>query len=234
MGCTGGKKPKEPNGSSATVLPEIHLGQTKPDPPLTDATNEQPIPVSAPKSVPMTTIVTTESTMRVLPEAPVSLLMQGKVDQLLPEEDTSFRLEAPALRPKRKTSMDLQAEEAQALREVLRIPSVDKEPEVPKELPQIKSIANTKSSFDPAKYRKANQGALPPLSNLPFSVQDQLDDIQILGGPTGHAGMKPSSSLHLAMGYDGPRFSGTRPLMASNSESKITNLEQYVSGRLPT
>lgn len=222
MGCTAAKKPvapKEGNTSTAVVAPEKapEMGRTIDE----DKT--------APGVSAHTVIVTTRSSARVMPEAPVALLLQGKADQLSNEADASVELEAPALYPRRKLSVDIRVEEEKARSEVVRVPTVDKD----LELPQIKSLANSKSSFDPGKFRKANQGALPPLANLPLSVQEQLDDIQILGGMEVKAGGKPLSSLKLMMTQETSPFTGSgQPVMVGPSEykgNKVTNLEQYVS-----
>lgn len=181
--------------------------------------------ITSPKASAQTVIVTTQSTARVMPEAPVALLMQGKADKLANDADVSVELEAPALYPRRKLSVDMKVEQAKARAEVLRVPSVDKEPE----LPQIKNVANSKSSFNPDKFRKANQGALPSLANLPLSVQERLDDIQILGGTES----KPLSSLTLMTSQEASPFTGSgQPVMVKPSGNQVTSLEQYVSGRL--
>lgn len=188
--------------------------------------------LTAPKVSAHTVITTTQSTARVMPEAPVALIMQGKAAELSKDADASVELEAPALYPRRKLSVDMRAEQEKARAEVLRIPTADKDVE----LPQIKSLANSKSSFNPDKFRKANQGALPSLANLPLSVQEQLDDIQILGGMETKAGDKPLSSLKLMKTQETSLFTGSgQPVMVGPSEqkgNKATNLEQYVSGRL--
>lgn len=205
--------------STATVAPEKGPEGTK----------AQEEIITSPKASAQTLIVTTQSTARVMPEAPVALLMQGKTDKLANDDDASVELEAPALYPRRKLSVDMKAEQAKARAEVLRIPSVDKDPE----LPQIKSLTNSKSSFDPDKFRKANQGALPSLANLPLSVQEQLDDIHILGGEEGKAGGKPLSSLKLMTSQEASPFTGSgQPVMVKPSGNQVTSLEQYVSGRL--
>lgn len=224
MGCAAAKKPvsKEGNATSVTVVPEKapEVGRTR---------DEE---LTAPKASAHTVITTTQSTARVMPEAPVALLMQGKADKLPIDADVSVELEAPALYPRRKLSVDMRVEQEKARAEVMRVPTADKD----LELPQVKSLANLKSSFNPDKFRKANQGALPSLANLPLSVQEQLDDIQILGGMETKAGDKPLSSLKLMKTQATSLFTGSgQPILVGPAEQKgykATNLEQYVSGRL--
>ena len=82
-------------------------------------------------------------------------------------------------------------------------------------LPEIKSVSRT-NGFDKERFKQANKDTLPPLSNLPLSVQEQLAEVDELGR-VAEKGNKPSSSLAL--------------LSQKPREKQETNMEQYLDAR---